>query len=169
MVGMERFIFSSCALVVVCSGRSVLIDGRVPSGLCRLGVIEGIICIDDGVDGVGTLVEGGCAECPPRRELGLRILVTGPPPSDTGSKVDGVRSCPPGGLGIFDETGCDLLVKVKVMAVLLAGLAGRAVLCLILRFRVSLLESKTSPSPISIPEKKSSLADARLAACCSPE
>lgn len=58
-----------------------------------------------------------------------------------------------------------LLVNVNVVCVLLAGLVGRGpVLCLIFRFNVNFLLSKTSPSPISIPEKKSSLAAARFAA-----
>ena len=61
-----------------------------------------------------------------------------------------------------------LLVKVNETAVFgRVGLVWRVVFILMFRFRVSLLESNTSPSPISRPERKSSLTSARFAACFS--
>jgi hypothetical protein len=58
-IGIDRFIFSSCAFVVVGSDRRAFIDGRVPNFLCpRLGVDDGAATVAvarEGVDGVGML------------------------------------------------------------------------------------------------------------------
>lgn len=166
---MDRLSFSSCALVVVGSLRRPVVDVFDPSSL-RRGVEGGNECVEPGVVGVGMLVIDDCDECPPSLDWDLRLrFVIGPPLSETGSSCDGTRSWPPRGRGSREFCGLGgLLVKVNETAVFgRIGLVWRVVLTLILRFKVSLLESKTSPSPISRPDKKSSLTSARFVACFS--
>ncbi len=129
--------------------------------------------MEDGAVGVATLLTEDCEEWP-SLDCERRLLLTiGPPVSDTGSSREVVRSWPPSGRGrrepLFVEVvAAGLLVKVSETAVFgRAGLVWRVVFILIFRFSVSLLESNTSPSPISRPDKKSSLTSARLAACFS--
>jgi hypothetical protein len=59
-IGIDRFIFSSCALVVVGSDRRAFIEGRLAKFLCRrLGVDDAAATAAvarEGVDGVGMLV-----------------------------------------------------------------------------------------------------------------
>lgn len=55
MVGIDRFSFNSCALVVVGSLRRAVMDGFDPRSRLR-GVEGGNECTDEGVVGVAILV-----------------------------------------------------------------------------------------------------------------
>ena len=168
MVGIDRLSFNSCALVVVGSLRRPVTDVFDPSSL-RRGVDGGTEWVEMGVVGVGILVIDDCDECPPSLDCDLRLrFAIGPPLSETGSSCDGTLSWPPRGRGSREFVArAGLFVKVNETDVFgRTGLVWRVVLTLMLRFKVSLLESKTS-SPISRPDKKSSLTSARFAACFS--
>jgi hypothetical protein len=67
MIGIDLFSFSNCALVVVGSLRSAVIDGFDATSR-RRGVDGGNECTEEGVVGVGMLVIEDCEECPPRRD-----------------------------------------------------------------------------------------------------
>lgn len=111
---------------------------------------------------MGIFVRDEWAACPIRDCDLVDLDAIGPPLSDTGSNRALTRSCFCG-CGIFVWPAEALFVNVNVVAGRL-GLDCLVVLCLIFRFSVSLPESKTSPSPSSMPVKKSSLADADLSA-----
>jgi hypothetical protein len=120
MVGIDLFSFNSCALVVVGSLRRPGLEILDPRSLLR-GVEGGSECVEPGVVGVGILVIEEVAEWPPSRDCDLRWRFgIGPPLSETGSKEEDVRSCPPNGRGsreivvVVVET---LLVNVSETAV----------------------------------------------------
>lgn len=157
IAGSDRFSLSNCALVVVGSFRSETVDVFVTTSLAvRRGVEGGSDWAEEGVVGVGRLEMEDCAEWP-SLDCERRIRGTmGPPLSETGSKLEGALSWLRRG---SREGSCatGLLVNVMDAAVLgRDGLSGLDSLSLMLRWRVSFLESKTAPSPISRPDKKSS-------------
>lgn len=88
MMGIDRFILSSCALVVVGSGRRVFMDGRFPRFLTRLGVDGAVEREAEGVDGAGMLETetDECGEWPLNLDCGRRASGKAPPLSDTGSR-----------------------------------------------------------------------------------
>lgn len=109
------------------------------------------------------LVTEDWAECPTLDCDRLWRFCIGPPVSETGSSDEGKRSCPRG-RGNLEFTGGDgLLVKVSDMAAFgREGLLLRVDFIFMFLLTVSLPELKTSPSPISSPERKSSLKAACL-------
>lgn len=158
-IGIDLLSLRSCALVVVGSLRRAVMEGFCANSFRRRGVDGGNECAEDGVVGVGRLVMDDCEEWPPSLDWErLERLRIGPPLSDTGSRCDGTLSWPSGRGNLEALTGGEgLLVKVSETAVFgRTGLVVRTAFTLMLRFRLSLLESKTSPSPISRPDRKSS-------------
>ena len=140
----------------------------------RLLGVEGV----DGILGVGMFEMDEWAEWLVTRDSGRLYRDTAVPVSETGSRVGRARSCAGWNLGRREVAGGGFVVvwaevvvfvKVSVVAGRFEGLVARCILCLTFRLSVDLPVLKTSPSPISIPAKKSSLAAARLAAWRSPE
>jgi hypothetical protein len=119
MIGIDRFSFSSCALVVVGSLRKAFTDDFCANSRLR-GVEGGIDCVEHGVVGVGILVMDECDEWPPILDCDLLFLAgIGPPLSETGAREEGTLSCPPSGLGRRDPAGAaGLFVNTSATAVL---------------------------------------------------
>ena len=91
IIGCERFALRYCVGFVVSPLR--LSRDDLVFRLRRLGV-DGAAACDDGVEGVGIADNDDWAECPPTRDCERRYPGTGPPVSETDSRVVRGRSLP---------------------------------------------------------------------------